>query len=238
MKVVGVMVTYNEADRYLERALGRLAEEVDAVVVYDDRSTDRTVELARDLGALVAVRSERVPSFEQDESRFRTQAWMWMQLMATGPETLIVSVDADEILAEGARGVLEQAVRDNPSADGFVVPIAECWGFDRDGGPLVRVDGQWGSIQGCRVAFDRPGPVSFPKMNLGCGSVPEWCVARSRLDEPRILHLGYANPADRAAKRVRYSRRAGHSNPHVQSITARPTLVPYHQWQPYGRTPH
>src|SRR5216684_2124606 len=53
-KVVVVMPAYN-AERTLEKTVAEIPTSVDEVIVVDDRSNDRTVEIARELGLRTLV---------------------------------------------------------------------------------------------------------------------------------------------------------------------------------------
>ena len=55
--LVSALLCKNEADRYLGRVIRRCQEFSDKVVVLDDRSTDATAQVAKDLGAEVRGRS-------------------------------------------------------------------------------------------------------------------------------------------------------------------------------------
>ena len=53
-KVVVVMPAYN-AEQTLEKTVAEIPTSVDEVIVVDDRSSDRTVEIARELGLRTLV---------------------------------------------------------------------------------------------------------------------------------------------------------------------------------------
>lgn len=73
--IYSYMVTRNESSRYLDACLSWNLPHIDGLAVYDDHSTDDTVELARQHGAKATIRSDDVPSFMEHEGQFRQAAW-------------------------------------------------------------------------------------------------------------------------------------------------------------------
>lgn len=234
------MVTRNEAGRYLAATLSWLTGLVEQVCVFDDRSDDDTVAVAERCGAHVDIRPRNVPSFTEDESRFRAAGWAQMErIAAPDVNTWILAVDADEYLVasdpEGNRDGTRQAIREtaHSARSAVVFPVAEIFGFDETGVPLVRTDGFWGCIKACRLVRWRPGAV-FDERQEGGGSIPSsW--ARTSTTDPNltILHYGYANAEDRAMKFERYASTLGHNPNHIASIMRAPTLK---HWS--GARPH
>lgn len=229
---VAHMVVRNEMGRWLPLTLPRLRDQFDAVVVFDDRSTDGTFDFARDIGCdLVCQRGDDTPSFDEDESACRQKAWqMMIDVLGLDARDVVVAVDADEVLIGDPAGwTLDQVLADyhstvpvlSPEA-GLSVPIRELWGITEDGLPLRRVDGFWRDIVGWRVAPADPGHTEFAP-GYGCGSVPHRFKRGGRRRRPVIYHLGYVHPDDRAVKHRRHSR-AGHSSRHIESILTPPSL--------------
>ena len=218
------MCARDEADRYLDLSLSALCPAVDEVFVYDDQSTDRTVEVARHHAAHVVIRPNAVPAFLEHEGRFRQAAWdAFCATIVPQPGDWVLAVDADEIvLAEGdPKAVLRSGAVG--VARGIKIPEV----FDvRDGTPYIRLDGQWGKIIGSRFFAYQHGGV-FADKAMASGSEPTYVVGvnRQMLEGFWLLHLGYANPRDRAEKYARYSMRPGHADTHVASIVKEPDLA-------------
>lgn len=220
------MITRNELGRYLDDTVTWLAELTDGrTFVYDDRSDDGTPEHIRELGIPTQIRSNWIPSFLNDESRFRETAWRALEA-AFEPtvDDWILTIDADEFLVDRSlhgnhdtvREALQRAISTGDTAVTFTV--AEVFGHDQNGEPLVRIDGYWGHIQACRLVRWRPGARFHPRVEGG-GSVPSnWPKPRITNGELAILHYGYADEADRVAKHARYARGRGHNPAHVASI--------------------
>jgi hypothetical protein len=228
LKLFGLMVTRNEAGRYLDASLRALRAAVDEVFVFDDASTDDTPNIIRRRGCVFYDRREETPSFLEHEGKFRQEAWnaFWRTMEPTIGDW-ILSVDADElVVADGdPRALLRETAQyaNDRGQLARLVRIPEV--FDLSG-PMIRTDGYWGKIQGLRFfAFQPDG--SYPDRTMGCGSAPTYTEAHVSGGVHRLwlLHLGYARPADRVAKHERYAQRAGHANGHVASILARPELI-------------
>src|SRR5688572_10892280 len=96
-RLYGLVVTRNEAGRYLNACLEHMIPFFDAVFVFDDRSIDATVRIAESLGCEVAVRSEVQQSFLEHEGRFRQSAWLtMMNRLRPNIGDWVFSFDADE----------------------------------------------------------------------------------------------------------------------------------------------
>lgn len=245
MRIFSYMVTHNEASRYLRGTIDAVMAWADGLFVYDDRSTDETVGVVLDHGGVdFQVRPRREPSFMEDESAFRENAWRCME-EALKPEEgdWILTLDADEKLLYESRDDLLDAcdLAEKTGYDSIRCRVHECWGVD--GGPTndhfwdsmrtgvlysnmpVRMDGYWGHITAVRACQYKPGG-SFKTAAMGGGSVPDY-VQRICPDIVafEIAHLGYLRQADREKKYARYKDRPGHNKTHIESILARPKLA-------------
>lgn len=238
MRVLGQMVVRNEADRYLDCSLSWHLPILDGLHVYDDRSTDDSVDLATSHGAVVTTRDPDVPSFVQHEGQFRQAAWRAFEA-AMMPEAgdWVLAIDADEFLVSRAHEAdsLWSAVNE-ALQNGWVarmVRIPEVFAVSNEHGeltqPQVRMDGYWGGIQGTRLFSYQPHG-QFSNKPMGSGSEPTYVAGNGPWGPPTddlfLLHYGYAFTADQQAKYARYSQLVhGHSNAHVESIITEPTLV-------------
>lgn len=231
MRIIAHLVTHNEEARYLRDVLWWLNTMVDEVYVWDDQSTDNTVEIARLMGAHVEVRGQDVLSFAQDEAECRAAGWWWMiEASGAAPQDWVLCLDADEFLVPGlgVTATERQMLEDATQLGGPVIfPVAEVFAV-QSGIPMVRLDGYWGQIEAMRLVPARG--MTFRVMTEGCGSVPahnfdaEGPVRGGPLS---ILHYGYARPEDRQLKHQRYGRGRGHNPIHVASIVTPGRLVPW-----------
>lgn len=226
MSTYGLMVTRNEALRYLESSLAHNAPLVDEMLVFDDWSDDATRDIARHF-ANVESRPRGCLSFSEHEGMFRRAAWTAMQkLFEPKDGDVIVAVDADEYLM----GDIEDF-----KGDAVSVSVDEGWGL-KGRTPLIRTDRHWGNIENVRVwrwsegLFDQDPVWSQRKTASGCGPFQTAAGHHSNL---RILHVGYLHPDDREEKYLRYSNDRGHGSTHVQSIRSTPKLKPFKPKPPH-----
>lgn len=242
-RIIGHMVTRNELDRYLNQTLAWLQDElVDDVVVYDDQSDDGTWEYLEAQDVQAARRPDHVPSFLDDESRFRHAAWQAMEAAAHPIEgDWILCVDADEFLVtedgERVADELDDTLSHCRSAGRLAVNfnVREVFGFDDDTF-LVRKDAYWGGITACRLVRWRPG-ATFEACPQGGGSVPNaWSDWRFIARNLSLLHLGYARVEDRQTKYDRYIGGRGHNPTHIASILRPGRLVAWTGTEPVRRT--
>lgn len=223
-------VTKNEADRYLKPFVAWCKTFAAAITIYDDQSTDDTAAIAEDLGAIVKVRPDGVPSFLEHEGLFREAAWRWTEQAVEPKEgDWFLSLDADEFYVD-VRGEAHGLVEDLSYAESMgavrtYFKIPEIFAETPDS-LYRRIDGYWDTINSCRAALWEPDMV-FPDKVMASGSTPnhrlvggvaEWVMGDNFQSRGHILHLGYLEPADRKAKYERYSTLTGHSSAHVESI--------------------
>jgi glycosyltransferase involved in cell wall biosynthesis len=245
LTVFGLMVTRNEADRYLECALSHLQAHVDEIVVFDDRSDDATVAVCGEYSASVGVRPDDVAPMLVHEGRFRRAAWRWLE-QAARPELgdWVFAVDADEIVAGNVRSAAADAAA--AASRGATVAIPEVFAID----PLaVRRDRMWAGQRALRL-FEWLPDARFPYEDaeeraaargalpplerrshaLGAGQAPLYATVDPFPADPaqlQLLHLGYADLGDRVVRYRRYIGRRGHNPLHVQSILAAAALTPW-----------
>lgn len=235
MRIFGSLVMKNEARRYLDDCLAWMRPFFDDLFIYDDRSTDDSVEIAVSHDAYVVRRGERSPSFLEDEGGFRWNAWqMFESTIHPIHGDWILAFDADEFLVHptNVRAALENAIRNAQlhAQVGIILPFPEIFGI-KDGVPQSRIDGYWGGIRGPRLFAYKQNALWSTK-TMGCGSEPTY-VAQGQLSESNMglhmLHFGYARPEDKQEKYRRYSSLVmnGHADKHIQSIVETPILEPW-----------
>lgn len=228
MRVVAHMVTRNEEGRWLDLVLPRLLSQFGEVAVYDDASTDETRAVARELGAVVHRREHVDAAFTTNEGQFRADAWRWcIRALDLRPDDVIVVVDADEaIIGQDDPAALIAAFARNVDIDvGLRVRVREVWGFDLHE-PLVRTDGQWAKLEVARVGRAGWEPRFMERHAFASGAVPGAKRLTVPIENLAIAHLGYATPADRRARLLRYRGDRGHNQRHVESIRSSGTQQP------------
>jgi glycosyltransferase involved in cell wall biosynthesis len=108
MKITATIITLDE-ERHIARAIESLRC-CDEILVLDSGSTDRTVELARNLGARVLESQWRGYSGQKN----------WAAEQAT--HDWIFSLDADEALSEALEAEIWSLKKNGPKYDAYTVP--------------------------------------------------------------------------------------------------------------------
>jgi len=225
----------DEESRYLKSCLEWNSQFCDDLFIYDDRSSDNSVEIAEEYGT-VAVRLVDDSSFMEHEGQFRQAAWESFEATVK-PELgdFCLSFDLDEFLTlrqtsdpEAIRGVLESVAARMGSYVSQEIPFAEVFNVGVSGQPFVRTDGFWGTIRASRFFAYKPDG-QFMNQSMGCGSAPSYVIRGSSMSSSNdlvFLHYGYAVFEDRVNKHDRYSsvEENGHSSKHIQSILTKPEL--------------
>lgn len=223
-KVYGLVMIRNEADRYLQSSLCALAANVDSLFVYDDRSTDTSVEVAKEFADLVVQRDLDLPSFLENEGRFRNSGWgTFVHHMNPTCDDWIVCLDADEFLISPFP--FKDVIKSTNNDRGLKTSIPEAWEINGDL-VQVRIDGFWNSNSAVRI-FPFKDELKFRNRTMGVGASP---IVDDYIEERTfdILHCGYANEKDRFVKYDRYKTNTkGHNPKHINSILSPATLAIY-----------
>ncbi|MDD4939858.1 MAG: glycosyltransferase family 2 protein [Candidatus Omnitrophica bacterium] len=113
-----VVLTKNE-EKNISRCLDSVVKWADEIIVIDDDSTDRTLEIASGYNARIIRRKMDI------EGRHRNFAY------AQARNLWVLSLDADEVATEELKAEINAALAQNPSYNGFTIPrrnfIGEHW---------------------------------------------------------------------------------------------------------------
>jgi len=139
MKITATIITVNE-----ERNIARAVESLrccDEILILDSGSTDRTVELAQNLGARVI------------EAGWRGFAGQKNWAAEQASHEWILSLDADEALSESLEAEILALKKDGPRFDGYTMPrmanylgrwiLHSGWYPDRKVRLYLRSKGKW-----------------------------------------------------------------------------------------------
>lgn len=127
------LLAKNEADRYLRPVLERCLSFSDTVLVLDDRSTDDTAKLAKDLGCEVRGRSVLTGDAWGKEAPARKELWDWAAAVC-GNDGWVLICDADMVLQGDPRPYTLSW-----EMNAWAWPLLDLW----DAETTYRVDGPW-----------------------------------------------------------------------------------------------
>lgn len=233
--IIASMVLRNEADRYLASCLEWNSQWWDKLFVYDDQSTDATREICSEYTDIVISRPDDVPSFMEDEGRYRSTAWATMiDACDLSEGDWVFSLDADEFLVGALsggehdlkQGLLAAAeICESEGHNSWNIRIPEVW--DVTDNLKLRVDGFWNTMALPRFTRVK-SEWEFRNKKMGCGSTPTYSYRNMFKGEfMKLLHFGYARIQDRQARSDRYLSLVnhGHNPKHINSILSSPTYV-------------
>lgn len=127
MKVAVYAISLNE-EQFVKR-WAESAKDADYIVLADTGSTDRTVEIARELG--VAVHQIAVSPWRFDDARNASLA------LIPADADYCIALDLDEVLIEGWRDELEKAYKDGTTRPRYQYT----WSWKADGAPDLQYGG-------------------------------------------------------------------------------------------------
>lgn len=197
MRVIGALRVKNEA-RWLDRVLESIEPLCDDCFVFDDRSTDATVEVARWFGAHVL----ESPFDGLDEGRDKD--YLLDHVQREYPDPWVLCIDGDEILAPGGVEILKRDI-ESGAAEVWALHVRYLWDDEQH----WRTDGVYGKFSRPSLFHAQPG-MKFRRTNAGgnfhCGNVPTRLLGKSKQSEAALLHLGYMLREDRLRKYDWYRR--------------------------------
>jgi GT2 family glycosyltransferase/glycosyltransferase involved in cell wall biosynthesis len=187
----------NEAE-HIGEVLSRALDLCDRAFVFDDHSTDPTVEICRAFSDRVEVLGS--PFEGLDEARDKN--YLLGKIVEAAP-TWVLWIDGDEVLERTGPDALRDAAAHHPGAAAFSLRIAYVW----DTPDQVRVDGIFGRFRRpslFRLAGQPVHRLRFPSAgpgpNLHCGNVPQGLVGRRLESNVRLKHYGYVTEEQRWEK--------------------------------------
>ena len=197
-----LIVAAVEADRYLPVCVEHL-----------DQFCDEVTEL---------LDGERGSDFLGHEGRAR-QALLELTL-ARNP-THVLAIDADEFVTDGQR--LRALCREDAGPGAWTLNIEEVWKAD-DQALWIRTDGAWGLQSRSPILYRVPAKIDgrwrIMDRQLACGREPmavRQLAARAPDSGVQVLHFGWTNESERAARYQRYVDHDGgkfHRRAHLDSI--------------------
>ena len=201
--VVAALVK-NEAKKYWQSALAGWSEFADRIVVLDDNSTDKTVKIAKRFPKVeLYSRYGAAEAAWGSESHARKELWD-CAMECSEPGDYVLWLDADMIPLADPRDFAHS------HCDTFFFVLYDLWGRDENDRLLYRDDVFW-----CAHARPRPWMIKrakdfaadWPTRGIHSGHLPEnWRFGNATFVPPShgLLHYGYFDERDRAAKHAQY----------------------------------
>lgn len=196
--VVGAMRIKNEA-AHIAEVLSRALALCERAFVFDDHSTDRTVEICQSFGERVLVLTS--PFVGLDEARDKN--YLLQRIIGSAPRW-VLWIDGDEVLERsGAERLVEAAAMAGAHVAAFSLRIAYAW----NDAEHVRIDGIYGTF--ARPSFFRLESQPLHGLyfratgnggNFHCGNVPGGLIGTTVPLNVRLKHLGYVTAQQRRSK--------------------------------------
>lgn len=215
--IVGSLITRNELGRYLEPCIRALQACCDEIRVLDDGSTDGTRQWLQKQERLTVRLNDAASVFEHEG---QARARLLEHTLAEKPfPTHILAVDADELVTDGR--AIRAACETDAGKGAWTLDMVEVWKTD----PRwlwSREDGGW-RAHGVPVLYRVTPGLRMPDRQLAGGRVPVAINRRAPFvaSGSALLHMGWANAAERAARHQRYVEADGgrfHAGRHLDSI--------------------
>lgn len=220
--IASLMVGPGEHDRYLEPCLDSLLSFCDEVRVRLERSPDdaefRSIadRVLTQRGVMVLDVGES--DFFRHEGRARQQLLDWT---LEGEPTHVLSIDADEFVADGE--AVRSSCRDEYQPVAWTLCMQEVWNAD-DEGLEIRQDGGWNEHDVPILWSPQKlyWPLRILDRPLACGREPEAVrTAVKGCADTAVLHFGWTRRAERKSRYDRYAVADGgkyHAGSHLFSI--------------------
>ncbi len=222
MHLVTAMLVRDEAapDRYLRPALQNARQWSETVLVLDDHSTDDTVGICRDEGAIVMERDDPTPAWGH-EAAARKELWDLAVEAARILDGWVLFQDADMILSADPRPLLATV-----ELNCWCWSLLDLW----DSPGTHRTDGYWKGSVSPRPWLVHPGRVppdwraEWPERGIHCGHIPKNfpMIAANAPPQYRWLHYGWLNAEHRRRKHAQYLEQKQQLSPwelaHAESI--------------------
>ena len=191
MSLVGMMRVKNE-DRWIERVATSILPACNRLIIFDDHSTDRTVEICRGLGSKVEVIES--PYAGLDEARDKN--YLLARAGSLAPEW-ILHIDGDEEMEPGGCEEIAHLITRPDGPDAYQFQILYLW--DRE--DQIRVDRWYKDFRRPSLFRARRGQQFRSNNGAGfhCGNIPSGMNSCGNCGV-RLRHYGYMMREDRIRK--------------------------------------
>ncbi len=198
-KLVAMILTHNEADRYLERVIENTLLFCDEIVVLDDHSTDGTINtLDRYFREAKPVYTYIAKNTWENESGLRSEL-LETALNKRNPDWLI-AIDADELYEADRMNEQLPYLMSQTDADWIGFRFFDMWNDEEH----YRDDDIWPAGMSYAPRMFRVKPdmkYIWPDKRRHCGSIPANVLQHPGMNSRvRVKHLGWMKPEDRERK--------------------------------------
>ncbi len=225
MHLIAAMPVRNEMGRYLQRSVEHALTYCDEVRALDNGSDDGSAEWLEAQDRVSVQRRDGL-GWMEDGGHEGSVRQALLEHTLTGEPTHVLALDADELVPDGAK--LRRKLKARPRQPVWALRVVEAWSTDPW---LIRVDGGWRPRHAPIVyrVPDERGPdwrartdlrLACPREPVAVGKLYRGTGRRTKLPID-LVHLGWANPAERKARAARYFEHDDgqyHRNEHLESI--------------------
>jgi glycosyltransferase involved in cell wall biosynthesis len=218
MKLVGMVQTYNEMQNgNLQRCLASLCKYCDEIVIYDDGSTDGTVEYLEELDfPLQYIRSP--------QNDFQNELIHKQQLidLCKGPDVeadWIIRMDADEVIEPRGESEIRTLISDKDKT-GLAFHMVNLWRSPA----FYRVDNGYNDVVFNRLWRVHPNLHFNVQKGLHLTNYPVGATDREGFSDLQIIHYGFASNEALIAKYKMYKAH-GQSGPALNRLIDEQTLA-------------
>jgi len=182
-------------ERWFDRVLTKMEEVADEIVVFDDNSTDKTVEIAQKHKKVVEIHRQTETTFNEARDR----EILYQLCKSRNPDWVIINDGDEELEEKFTREVAEKLMNPiRPDTHAYIFRYITHW----DSEDMQRTDGIFGNMANVRMVRNMPNQhiVSNHPQGFHCNSVP-WVPIENVVITPyRIRHYGYVDRDDRVRK--------------------------------------
>ncbi len=182
-KLSVVLATHNEEEN-IERCLTAVKDFADEIVIVDGTSKDKTVEIAKSLGARVITTTNKANFHINKQMAIDAAKGDW-----------ILQLDADEVVDTALEGEIRAVIKKNPEENGFWMPRKNYF--------LGRFLMKGGQYPDYTIRFYRNGKGKLPQKDVHEQAVVEGKIGYFK---NALLHYPYKDFAFYVSKWKRYNK--------------------------------
>lgn len=199
-EIIAVLCVYNE-ELNIEGCLTHLSDYVDKIIIFDDKSTDNTIQLAKKYPKVVKIIKNNCKS-KWDERKNRELVLKAAYQISNRQNPWVLCVDADERLEINFLKNIRNIIKEHaPTQTAVALHFRELW----DNTHQYRDDGVWGEKQKT-ILFPLKEKMTFNfKQEHHIPWIYQELEGNEKLSDYSIYHLKMVKPKDRAERAKLYN---------------------------------